>query len=97
MDLLQESTDLILSSAIAVVYIFDASMYPSQVPLSITLAPDTIETNNSSIQSSMVGLDVVLGVDNNEGFFDITDDFLSITAAYLDDRFRDTLFTCRLK
>jgi len=39
-DLLQASTDSILSSAIAVVYIFDASMYPSQVHLSITLAPD---------------------------------------------------------
>ena len=54
-DLLQASTDLILSSAIAVVNIFDASMYPSQVPLSITLAPDTIETNNINIQSSMLG------------------------------------------
>ena len=62
-DLLRQSTDSILSSAIDVVYIVEASMYPSQVPLCITSsAPSYIEAINTSIQSSMFGLDMVLGV-----------------------------------
>ena len=55
-DLLRDSTDSILSSAIDVVYIFDASMYPSQVPLSITLAPDTIKPTISTYNLPCWGL-----------------------------------------